>query len=489
VTTADLIGIATGNLRRMKLRTSLTTGGVVIAIGAFVAMLSFGAGMQQTIAQEFDQLGLLHTMIVYPNGRYRDIEIVPDTSRPLDSAALETLSRLPGVRLAYPYERFTVTAQFADTALTAYTQPLSTTALSTKLYSDLVAGRYFFDDNAHEALVTREFLKDIGVNDADSVIGDTVVIAVDVVSLDSAVSALVFHGDLDSIKARLRQIDEDSLFSVTYLRRIGMRELNASLGRFLHGYLNARERVSDTVVVVGAIERSRNRRRGQPIITTIAVGQRLSNAGFSGGPLELATSLGSGQLFDLERGSTGGHYAQVTLDLEPSAPYAPIRDSVTAMGYSVFSYAEEFEEIRRVFRYIDLALAMVGLIALATSSLGIVNTMLMSILERRREIGILKSLGADEGEIRLLFLFESGLIGLFGALGGLILGWTISRIGSFIARSLMEREGVTPVELFAVPIWLIGAALLLGMLVAVAAGYYPSSRAARVDAVEALRNE
>ena len=113
----------------------------------------------------------------------------------------------------------------------------------------------------------------------------------------------------------------------------------------------------------------------------------------------------------------------------------------------------------------------------------------MSINERRREIGVLKSLGADDIHIRGLFLVESGVIGFAGTVGGILLGWGITRVVSVVARFYMRKENLPEVELFALPAWLILIALALGVGVSMLAGYYPAARAARVDPVQALRND
>ncbi len=177
------------------------------------------------------------------------------------------------------------------------------------------------------------------------------------------------------------------------------------------------------------------------------------------------------------------------MHLDPTVSFKPISDTIEAHGYRSFSYAQQFEEINRFFIYFDMALAMVGLIALVTASLGIVNVMVMSIMERRREIGVLKSLGASEMDIKALYLFESALIGIIGSIAGLILGWLISRLSSAIAQYYMAREGFDQIELFALPWWLVLLALGFGLAVSVAAGAYPAARAARVDPIEALRVE
>jgi putative ABC transport system permease protein len=219
------------------------------------------------------------------------------------------------------------------------------------------------------------------------------------------------------------------------------------------------------------------------------VGRRLSSGGIGGDPTEMLGALTSGRLFVDENDNNGKTFPHITLDLDPKVLATPIVDSVTALGFKPFSFATQFEEIKKFFFYFDMALAVVGLIALVTASLGIINTMVMSVLERRREIGVLKSLGADDRDIRYLFLTESAVIGLAGSLFGILLGWVITLVASKVARIFMEREGIPEVQLFALPLWLIGAALGLGLIVSLLAGYYPASRAARIDPVEALRNE
>jgi putative ABC transport system permease protein len=115
--------------------------------------------------------------------------------------------------------------------------------------------------------------------------------------------------------------------------------------------------------------------------------------------------------------------------------------------------------------------------------------MVMSVSERRKEIGILKSLGADDVDIRNLFLIESGVMGAVGTVMGILTGWGASRIISAVVKFYMKRQSLPEVELFALPFWLIGIALAVGIGVSVLAGTFPAARAARVDPVEALRND
>ena len=231
------------------------------------------------------------------------------------------------------------------------------------------------------------------------------------------------------------------------------------------------------------------RTRTEQIIVPMATASRFSAGGPSGNPADIVGAMRSGTLFSGSDGGTGKTFPQVTIDFDPKVFYKSIRDSVEAMGFRTFSFAAEFEQIQKMFLYFDLALGVIGLIALITASLGIVNTMVMSITERRKEIGVLKSLGADERDIRWLFLVESGVIGMIGTVMGIFSGWVITRIVSAIAQGYMRREGIPEMELFSLPPWLILIALGVGIGVSVLAGFYPAARAARVDPVEALRNE
>jgi putative ABC transport system permease protein len=171
------------------------------------------------------------------------------------------------------------------------------------------------------------------------------------------------------------------------------------------------------------------------------------------------------------------------------ASHEAVTDSVEALGFRAFSFAENLKEIQRFFVYYYLGLGIIGVIALFTAALGIVNTMVMSITERRREIGILKSLGAGEREIRLVFLVESGVIGAIGAAVGIFFGWVGTRIVAFALKMIMQREEMPVFDPFALPVWLILLALGFGVFVSLLAGLYPASRAARVDPVVALRSD
>jgi len=488
VTLQDLVQSSTGNLWRMKLRSFLTISGVVIAIAAFVSMLSFGAGMQRNVSEQYNKLGLFSTMQVYPPDKGKVADSIGKAAV-LDQDAVRRLSGIRGVELAYPFDAFPVTIAVVDTELTTTAQALPEAAVQTKLFSQMRAGTMFSADSSDQAMVSEDLLDILRIKDPDSLVGQRLIVTAKLASLDSGI-VHVFRGLPAHLRERFHQIRRDSLKYREYWSRLGREEANAALSRFVDGFLNARSVVTDTLRISGVIEgRAHGRSSIKPIIIPAARAARFRAGGFSDDPTELLGSLRSGTLFGSANEMRGKEYPHVTLSLDPNIAYEPIRDSVKALGFRAFSYAEEFKEIRKFFLYFNLGLSVVGLIALVTASLGIVNTMVMSIIERTREIGVLKSLGAEERDIRLLFLAESGMIGTIGALVGILFGWLITRVASVVAHAIMLREGIPRFELFALPPWLILTAFLFGLLVSLVAGLYPAARAARVDPVEALRNE
>ena len=487
MTPRDLVDISLSNLWRIKIRATLTIAGVVIAIATFVAMLSFAAGNHRYFSTAFNEFGLLNQMTVRPKDSNAadtlDVAI-------LDNEAIRKISDIPGVRLAYPYSSFDVTAAVLDTVVTTTARAVSRDVLGTKLFSKILGGSQFSSEDAREAIVTQEFLDLVGV-EPESVLGRTLVISMKMASLDSALIAVVGNPIRD-VRELYETVDPDSIQYIGYQRRFVRRELGERVRRFFDGLLSRQVTVSDTLTITAVAPDDKEYRfQTSPIVIPEQTAKRLSSGGFimSGNPADMLALVKDGRLFDATIGHDKRSYPRVTLELGPLANHSTVKDSVEALGYQAHSLAEQFDEMQRFMVYFYLGLGIVGVIALVTASLGIINTLVMSITERRREIGILKSLGAYESDIRRLFLVESGVIGVIGASAGVVIGWVGTRVAAAVGKVIMEREDMPVFDPFALPPWLIGLALVFGILVSLLAGIYPAARAARVDPVEALRSE
>lgn len=187
--------------------------------------------------------------------------------------------------------------------------------------------------------------------------------------------------------------------------------------------------------------------------------------------------------------ATQGYDEAVVRTSDVQAAAALVR-SLRAEGFAVQSLELILQQANRVFAVINVMLASVGGLALFVASLGIVNTMIMAIYERTREIGTLKAIGASRADIRGMFMLEAGLIGLIGGAVGIVGGWLVGillnqLINWYIARERLPIEGT----FFVTPWWLALAALGFAALVGIVAGLYPAARAARLDPLVALRYE
>ncbi len=159
------------------------------------------------------------------------------------------------------------------------------------------------------------------------------------------------------------------------------------------------------------------------------------------------------------------------------------------MGFSAYSVLDATQALQQVFAVFDIFLLIFGSLALVVASLGVINTLVMSILERRREIGILKALGAADRDVSRLFFVEAGAMGLLGGILGVVMGFMISRAINLATNVYLARRDLPALSVTAVPWWMVLGAIGFSIVVSLAAGMYPASRAARLDPVQALRYE
>jgi putative ABC transport system permease protein len=210
-------------------------------------------------------------------------------------------------------------------------------------------------------------------------------------------------------------------------------------------------------------------------------------------PLQLAEGLHVLQPNDL-RGTTRNAentpaYSAVTARVKKPNDIQSVEDAVKKMGFNAFSILDASNSVKQVFNVLDIFLGIFGSLALTVASIGIVNTLVMAVLERRREIGIMKALGASDGDVKGLFFVEAGAMGIIGGVLGVAMGWLIGQIINIGANIYFKRQHYPPEQIWLVPWWLVGLAIGISILVSLLSGLYPASRAAKLDPVQALRYE
>ncbi|MCL1974959.1 MAG: ABC transporter permease [Firmicutes bacterium] len=170
---------------------------------------------------------------------------------------------------------------------------------------------------------------------------------------------------------------------------------------------------------------------------------------------------------------------------------AAVVENIRALGMEGWGNGEWISQQQESVKLIQNVLGVIGAVAMLVAAIGIMNTMLMSIIERTREIGVIKVLGCRMANIMQLFLFEAACIGLLG--GGLGLG--LSYGISYIINNVSQLFSGSTIMWFAesynsvIPPWLALAGVSFSAIVALVSGLYPSIRAMRLSALEAIRNQ
>lgn len=186
-------------------------------------------------------------------------------------------------------------------------------------------------------------------------------------------------------------------------------------------------------------------------------------------------------------------YTQVKIICNDIDSVDAVQKMVEELGYSATSMAQIRTQMQGELGVIQLILGGLAAISLLVAAISITNTMIMSIYERTREIGIMKVLGCYIGNIRLSFLMEAGLIGLLGGIIGTIISYIISIImNSFAGSAFSEMLGIgggAESQVSIIPLWLVLLALIFSTVIGLISGFYPANRAVKISALEAIKNE
>lgn len=196
------------------------------------------------------------------------------------------------------------------------------------------------------------------------------------------------------------------------------------------------------------------------------------------------------QVLKVQEMTTRPNYEDIKLKVSSLNDIEPVQKSLIAYGFRVETVAETMSEIKKVFSWIRLILGALGLVAMIVASIGMFNTMTISLLERTKEIGIMKALGVKKSDISRIFLTEAFLMGLIGGLAGLALAFIGQQITLFILNMLATMASDAKVPVVFLNHWyiLLGS-LIFAMLVALITGFYPAKRATHLHPIEAIRYE
>ena len=461
---SDIIALAVRNLRESVLRTVLTALGVSIGIASLVGMVSFGVALQDQVMGSFLRSGLFDSITVTAaqsfTGRNRRpagprLPVMPAPARPaapaerpkLDDDALKTFAAIDRVKEAYPDIRVPIEVKFGAVSEMTAARGVPMSARNEGVFQEIAAGQFFANQTDDACLISLEFARRLSDGEPGDLVGKTI-------SLGYMLTSQPGSPDAASVPSLVPG--------------------GAPGGLQI-------QRAERPFKIVGIISRQAGLGAGLGMFSAVMI------------PLAKAREMGGADLSNpqalLRQLADKRSYATVTVKVQGPQDTEAVEQKIKDLGFSAFSVADMLQNQKTAFLLLDLLLGLVGSIALSVASLGIVNTMVMSILERTREIGVMKAIGAGDGDVRRIFLIEAGIIGLAGGLFGNVLGWGVGRAINFGANIYLQRQGAPAANLFMIPWWLIGGAVAFAVLVGVVAGGFPAARAARLDPIQALRHD
>jgi len=445
----DSIQIAFSNLFRQKLRTLLTIFSIVIGATLISLVYAVIPGFENFLNAQFNSMNSPKLIEIYASKERPGQEFMgsigsgPEEYKEGDSgsisfdfatfkdADMEKISQVDGVKKVHEIPMPTVEyakMEEKDKRLKVSYAVYLPEFLQENL--NLVAGEKLKDSNSGKMMLANQFVESFGYSNAEEMIGKTIILRVKQQPTFDAVASIAVPSSVTAMEEKVK----DYKFEV-----VGITEKTILSSAVYLSYTDA-------------LEMSRFA-RGSDNVLTDKDEQRI--------------------------------VAWVELDSADRAD--EVKKKIEELGYSGMTYEESQNILNDIFGVLTIAFSSFGVLAMAVSSLGILNTLVMAVYERTREIGVMKAIGATKKTVALLFTLEAALIGLFGGLIGLGLGFGIAELLNIIghktvlsAFDTLDLSNVSSLLLLAPG---------LSVVVATIAGIYPAIRASKLDPVKALHYE
>lgn len=456
--------MSASSLWKRKVRTILTILGVVVGTASIVVMISLGLGLNRATMQEIEKYGGLTTINVYEKGsmyseEYYNSETESSSDNTtithLDDDVVAMLSEIEHVEKAYPV--------------------LDVDALAfSKGYQSYISVRGM----SPEAFLDQNYeLSEGAVYDANDpmlnvVYGNTVLANF---YNEKSGSGYWYSGemaDIDLMKDPIFIIfDQDAYYEFTW----GGTDENGKPVPKPKKYIAQ----TSGVMAGDAMTYSAG---SEYVYCDIEVLKSILQKVFKGKAIPNQPTMASGKPYKEL------YYSSIIVNVDDMNNIQDVQKQIRELGFSPNSNSEWIESEQTQLNYIQMVLGGIGAVSLLVAAIGIANTMMMSIYERTKEIGVMKVLGCDLKNIQGMFLMEAAYIGFLGGLAGIALSYGVSVIiNMFLNTAVVGMEA--PSGLSYIPIWLAGVALLFATFVGMLAGFFPSLRAMKLSPLAAIRNE
>jgi ABC-type antimicrobial peptide transport system permease subunit len=423
----DTLKVGLGSAGRRPLRTTLTTTGVAIGIAAMSLIVALAGGLQGALGAPALATSQVHQVEVYPAADAQNAAF--------DGATLSTLAAQPHVSAAWG--QLSMSGSFATGTTPASPSSKQAPApssgalislaplRSSSVMPALSAGRLPRSDKSTEVLLTDSEATALGFLSAQGAIGTQVVYT-------AASGALMVPG-----------VTRNPVTHPVDLK----------------------------LVVVGIVS-----------------GNAMP-AGAPGGIAPYATVRDYWAQLAKANGWRGGEFSTITLLADSGLAVGGLQRRVVALGFQAQTFGDQFRSFEDLLGKMRIALLGLALVALLLACLGIANTMYTAVLERTKEIGVLKALGARRRDVLLIFVAEAAFIGLAGGLVGILIAVGLGRLGNVAVDRLTQSVAGAGFDVFRTDFAVVGVALVVAVVLSTVSGLLPALRAARQDPARALRYE
>lgn len=463
--TKDLILMSLRNLNRRKLRTFLTVLGVVIGSISIIMMISLGFGMTDSTKKQLASAGSLTQIDIYPANRYGGMDEEDgkkkktDKVAKLDDATVEKLKKIPHVEAVLATEQFE--AQINVKNLQGYASIVGVDPVEyAKLDIKLDSGRMLQEGDVNQVVMGRDVLRWLS-NPQRPRMGAS------------------------------QQEERDPLTTKMFLT------LNQAGGYDPEGNSNEANKPKQKyqIEAVGVF-RDDDYENNYYIVMPIDYLRKMKK---DAKKLQAGNRQnGYNDYMFGGREDKENKYNNIKVKVDSVDNVQKVQEQIEAMGLKPHSLNDILVEINNSSKTQRLILGGIGAVSLLVAAIGISNTMVMSIYERTKEIGVMKVIGASVSDIKKMFLTESAFIGLLGGLIGIVLSFAISALINYLGvkygfAANMSGGGYSPdfdptqLKMSIIPAWLALASLVFSALIGIVSGYFPAKKATKLSALEAMR--
>jgi len=457
----DLIIMGLKNLFRRKTRTILTVLGVVIGTAAIVVMVSLGLGMNESFDEQLKQMGSLNIINVTKYRNTPEGAAVNSKEIVLDEVAIANIGAIKGVQAVTPVMESYV--KLVSGKYLAYTPVLG---IDAGVMKD-------FDYSAGEGRLLQE-------GDTDNIVIGSI-IPQNFFNPKNQYSMMGGPNQKPPVNVMTDKLQ------ITFDMMYGEKQRPGQ-----GGTENTKPPKLYKVRAAGVLVQSNDWQKNQYIFMDITYLQKLIKD--ANKAQEQGGNKGMGGIFGNADTSKG--YERLMVMVKNIKDVDGVQKKIDEMGYGTNSLGDLRKSMQKQAQTIQIVLGSIGAISLLISALGITNTMIMSIYERTREIGVMKVLGCKLNNIRQLFLFEAGVIGFFGGLAGVLLSLLASFILNAVGKGIMNSGNMGMgmgmgggSRISVIPPWLAALSIVFAIFIGLVSGFSPARRAMKLSALEAIKTE